>query len=173
MILSTSASDSSSLVRILSLSSGVDLGADRTHALDGQALDPDDECRRYEDDLARAGGLDLALLGLGVNGHVGFNEPGESLVARTHHARLLESTRDDNAALFGGDVARVPAHALTMGMGTLLGARQLLLVATGERKADAVRAMLRGPLTTQVPASLLQLHQRAEAYLDRAAASRL
>jgi glucosamine-6-phosphate deaminase len=150
---------------------GVNLAAARIHFLNGAADDLDAECDRYETAIADAGGLDLQLLGIGSNGHIGFNEPGDELVARTHRVRLAESTRRDNAALFGGDPAQVPREALSMGMGTILKAVEILLIATGERKAQCIERMVRGPVTTRLPASFLQLHARVELYLDRAAAS--
>ena len=123
--------------------------------------------------LRRAGGIDLLLLGLGANGHIGFNEPGRSLVARTHRATLSAATRRANASLFGSVLAAVPREALTMGMATILGARRIVLLATGRRKARSVERLLNGPITTRVPASFLQLHTNVEVWLDRAAASRL
>jgi glucosamine-6-phosphate deaminase len=154
------------------LLSAVNFAPERTHGLDGLA-DPDAECERYEAAIAAAGGLDLVLLGIGVNGHIGFNEPGEALSARTHCVTLLDSTRVENAGLFGGVPAHVPKEALTIGMGTILRAETIALIATGERKAKAVSAMLHGPLTTRSPASLLQLHRRVEVFLDRPAAAAL
>lgn len=155
------------------LLSGVNLDPARTHSLNGVASDLRAECERYEEAIAAAGGLGLLLLGIGANGHIGFNEPGDSLTARTHRVRLLDSTQRDNAGLFGGDVARVPREALSMGMGTILRADTIAMIATGEGKAAAVERMVRGPLTTTVPASFLQMHRRVEVYLDRAAASAL
>jgi glucosamine-6-phosphate deaminase len=155
------------------LLAGINLDVSRADSLNGMASDLDAECRRYEDAIVAAGGLGLLLLGIGANGHVGFNEPGEALVARTHCVTLLESTRRDNAALFGGDVASVPLEALSMGIGTILRAGTIVLLATGERKAEAIAGMLRGSVTTQLPASFLQLHPRVDVYLDRAAASAL
>lgn len=149
----------------------VNLAPARIHFLNGAADDLDAECDRYETAIAAAGGLDLQILGIGGNGHIGFNEPGDELAARTHRVRLAESTRRDNAALFGGDAAQVPREALSMGMGTILKAAEILLLATGERKAQCVERMVRGPVTTRLPASFLQLHGRVELYLDRAAAS--
>jgi glucosamine-6-phosphate deaminase len=154
------------------LLSGVNLAPERTHSLDGLA-DPDAECERYEHAIESAGGLDLVVLGLGVNGHIGFNEPGDALSARTHRVNLLESTRAENAGPFGGVMARVPQEALTMGIGTILRADTIAMIATGERKAKAVAGMLHGPLTTRLPASLLQSHRRVEVYLDRPAAAAL
>ncbi|MEZ5290107.1 MAG: glucosamine-6-phosphate deaminase [Vicinamibacterales bacterium] len=139
----------------------------------GDAADLDAECRRYEAAVTGAGGLDLLVLGIGANGHVGFNEPGETLLAATHLATLSEATRRANAELFGGDWERVPSQAVTLGMGQLLKAREVLVVATGASKAEAVRAMVRGPLTTWCPASWLQTHGRATVVLDAAAAGLL
>jgi glucosamine-6-phosphate deaminase len=152
---------------------GVNLEPSRVHFLDGAAADLDAECERYEAAIQAAGGIDLQLLGIGGNGHVGFNEPGDELTSRTHRVRLHESTRRDNAALFGGEVGRVPREALSMGMGTILKAGAIVLIATGERKSTCVQAMIRGSLTTRLPASFLQLHRNVEVFLDRAAASRL
>ena len=149
------------------------LDASRMHFLKGEASNPADECKRYELAIADAGGLDLQLLGIGVNGHIGFNEPGDTLVARTHLTTLHEETRRANATWFGNDASRVPRQALTMGMGTLLAARAVILVATGEGKAGAVARAVAGPLTTRLPASFLQLHAATELFLDAAAASGL
>lgn len=145
----------------------------RIHSLVGLSDDDDAECRRYEDAIAAAGGLGLLLLGIGSNGHIGFNEPGRTLVSRTHRVTLLESTRRDNAGLFGGDLTRVPAKALSMGLATILRAEAILLIATGQHKSAVVERMIRGPLSTELPASFLQLHRHVEVYLDQAAASAL
>ena len=154
------------------LLSGINLNPNQTHSLNGVAPDPDGECERYEETIAAVGGLDLLLLGLGVNGHIGFNEPGQTLAARTHRVTLLDSTRAENAGPFGG-AALVPTEALSIGIGTILRADTIVIIATGARKASAVAGMLRGPVTTTLPASFLQLHRRVEAYLDRAAAAAL
>ena len=151
----------------------VNLPSTQIHFLNGVAEDLDAECERYETAIDAASGIDLQLLGIGSNGHIGFNEPGDELTARTHRVRLAESTRRDNAALFGDDPARVPREALSMGMGTILKAGGLILIAIGERKAHCVDRALRGPISTHLPASFLQLHRRVELYLDRAAAARL
>lgn len=150
---------------------GVNLRPEEIHFLNGTAADLDAECDRYETAIGAAGGIDLQVLGIGSNGHIGFNEPGDTLEARTHRVRLLESTRRDNAALFGGVIAAVPTEALSMGIGTILRARRVVLVATGARKAACIREMTGGPITTRVPASLLQLHGDVELLLDPAAAS--
>jgi glucosamine-6-phosphate deaminase len=152
---------------------GINIDPARVHFLHGAASNLDVECDRYEAAIETAGGIDLQILGLGTNGHIGFNEPADHLAARTHRVTLHESTRFDNAALFGGDVAQVPREALSMGMATILNARSIVLVATGQRKAPAVERMLHGPLTTHMPASLLQTHRDVAIYLDAAAASRL
>lgn len=145
----------------------------RIHFLRGTAVDVERECARYERAIERAGGIDLQILGLGNNGHIGFNEPAEALQARTHRTRLRAATRRANAPLFGGRWTLVPSEALSMGMATILGARRIVLLATGAQKARCVERMLRGPVTPRLPASFLQLHRRAEVWLDRAAASRL
>ncbi len=166
------ASQPGSFRRFLSdhLLSGINLDASRTYSLNGMASDAEVECERYEETIAAVGGLDLLLLGIGVNGHIGFNEPGDTLDARTHRVALLETTREQNAGPFGGVASRVPKEALSIGMGTILRADTIAMIATGERKAPAVAAMLRGAVTTRLPASFLQLHRRVEVYLDRAAA---
>ena len=151
----------------------VNVAPSRIHFLNGTAPELDAECARFEAEIADAGGLDLQILGIGGNGHIGFNEPGEELVAATHRVTLADSTRRDNAAPFGGNPAQVPREALSMGMGTILKAATILLIATGERKAQCIERTVRGPVTTRLPASFLQLHPRAEFYLDRAAAARL
>ncbi len=151
-----------------------DVGIAREHVgfLDGTAEDIDAECDRYERAIVAAGGIDLMILGIGVNGHIGFNEPARGLHARTHRAILKPETRTANIALFGGDIERVPAEGLSMGMATILGSRSLVLMATGEEKAAAMTAMLEGPITTAVPASFLQLHPAVTLMLDRAATPR-
>ena len=141
--------------------------------LNGCAPDLKEECRRYEAAIADAGGIDLQVLGIGANGHIGFNEPADGLCARTHIAELERKSRDANAQLFGGDWTRVPERALSMGMATILGARNIVMMATGAEKADAVFGMVEGLITTKLPASLLQVHPRVTVMLDESAASRL
>jgi glucosamine-6-phosphate deaminase len=152
---------------------GVNLRAERIHFLNGSATNLDAECDRYEAEIAAAGGIDLQILGIGSNGHIGFNEPGDDLPVRTHRVTLMESTRRDNAELFGNDASRVPGEALSMGIGTILQARRIVLVATGEKKADCIRQAVNGRITTRVPASMLQLHADVELLLDTEAASRI
>ncbi|HEX6214605.1 MAG TPA: glucosamine-6-phosphate deaminase [Vicinamibacterales bacterium] len=141
--------------------------------LDGRAPDLKAECRRYELAIADAGGIDLQILGIGANGHIGFNEPADGLCARTHIAELERKSREANAQLFGGRWTAVPERALSMGMATILGARNIVMMATGARKADAVWGMVEGLVTTQLPASFLQVHPRVTVMLDEKAARRL
>lgn len=151
------------------LFSRVRIAPKRIRFLNGVAEDAGAECARYE---AEIGGLppDLALVGVGRNGHVAYLEPGASVAPRTSLARLSEQTRRDLAA---GGMRPVPREALTVGLETLFSARRILMVATGAEKAGAVAAALRGPVTARCPASFLSLHPGLEVLLDRAAARRL
>jgi glucosamine-6-phosphate deaminase len=153
------------------LFSRVNLSPERIQFLDGAASDLEQECARYEAAIAQGGGIDVQILGVGTNGHIGFNEPGPTLHARTHRATLKPETRRANASLFGGNPEAVPAEALSMGMATILQARSIVLLATGRTKADCVARLVRGPITTDLPASFLQLHHDVEIMLDEAAAS--
>jgi glucosamine-6-phosphate deaminase len=148
----------------------VDLPRRHITFLNGVARNAAAECARYERAIARAGGIDLLILGLGSNGHIGFNEPARALHARTHRARLSLATRRANARAFGS-VRAVPRFALSMGMATILHARRIVLVATGAAKARCVDRMIAGPVTPRLPASFLQLHRDVEIWLDRAAAA--
>jgi glucosamine-6-phosphate deaminase len=143
------------------------------HGPDGAAADPLQAARDYEQQLLAAGPVVVQVLGIGSNGHVGFNEPGSSLASRTRVKTLTEQTRTDNARFFGGDVEAVPRHVLTQGLGTILGAEHLVLVATGEGKAEAVAAASEGPVTASCPGSVLQLHPHVTLVVDEAAGSRL
>jgi len=151
----------------------VNLSPRRIHFLNGMANAADVECARYETAIQRAGGLDLLILGIGTNGHIGFNEPAPSLTADTHLARLAPATRRSNAYLFNGRQSAVPPEALSMGVGTILRSRAVILIATGASKVDAVRAAVHGQVTPRMPASLLQLHRDVELVLDYAAAAGL
>jgi glucosamine-6-phosphate deaminase len=151
----------------------VDLSRSRINFLRGDAADPESECVRYEQAIAQAGGIDVQILGIGVNGHIGFNEPARELSARTHRVRLKSETRRSNAALFGGDVDAVPQEALSMGMATILNARSIVLLATGRSKAACIERVLHGPITTDLPASFLQLHHDVDIMIDAPAAERL
>lgn len=151
----------------------VDLDPARVHAPDGRAPDLPEECAGFERAIADAGGVDVQLLGIGTVGHIAFNEPGSSLSSRTRVKTLTAQTRRDNARFFDGDVEAVPAHCLTQGIGTILDARHLVMVALGQAKAEAVHHMVEGPVSALWPATALQLHPHVTVLLDRAAASRL
>ncbi len=139
---------------------------------DGTAADLHAECRDYEKRIAAAGGIDLQLLGLGRNGHIGFNEPTGSLRSRTWIKILSEQTLRDNSAVFG-DFSKMPRHAITMGVGTILDAQRVLLLAFGPAKVRAVTDMVEGPLAAVCPASALQLHPRATVVLDESSSAGL
>jgi glucosamine-6-phosphate deaminase len=155
------------------LFSRVNLQPDRIHFLNGAAPDLEAEARRYEEAIASAGGIDIQILGIGTNGHIGFNEPARELAAHTHRVRLKPETRRNNATLFGGDPEAVPEEALSMGMATILQARAIVLLATGRSKAACIERVVNGPITTELPASFLQLHTTVDIMVDEAAAARL
>lgn len=155
------------------LTKHIDLPAE---ALAGPRLLPDAGTRAgydYERRIREAGGIDLQLLGIGTDGHIGFNEPSSSLASRTRVKTLMGATRRDNARFFAGDVDAVPKHVITQGIGTILDARHLILIATGAAKAEIVSLAVEGPVTSMVPASALQLHPHATVVLDEPAASQL
>ncbi|MBO9596962.1 MAG: glucosamine-6-phosphate deaminase [Cohnella sp.] len=154
------------------LFSHIDLPASQRHIPDGNAADPESECRRYDSLIEQAGQIDLQLLGLGHNGHIGFNEPAHALIRGTHVVDLAEETREANARFFDS-IDEVPKQALTMGVGTILKAKKILLVVKGADKADIVARALQGPITTDCPASLLQTHPNLIVLLDAPAASKL
>ncbi|SDE39737.1 glucosamine-6-phosphate deaminase [Blastococcus fimeti] len=147
----------------------VDLASDDVHGPDGAAPDVEEEARRYDDALRRFGPVDLQLLGIGTNGHVGFNEPGSSLDSRTRVATLTDETRRDNSRFFTGGEP-VPRRVITQGLGTIRAARHLVLVASGRRKAAAIAAAVEGPVGSSCPASILQVHPHATVVVDEAAA---
>lgn len=149
----------------------VNLDPARVHVPDGNAASLEAACDAYELAIARAGGIDLQVLGLGGEGHIGFNEPTSSLGSRTRIKTLTDDTMVASGSAWGAQGP--PRHVITMGVATILGARQCLLLACGARKAKAVAAMVEGPLTARVPASALQLHPRACVLLDAAAAAAL
>ena len=150
----------------------VDICRDRTYVPDGLAADPEAECRRYDALVASLGGTDLQLLGLGHNGHIGFNEPGGVFVKETHVVDLTERTIEANARFFVNR-DEVPRQALTMGIGTIMAARRVLVAVSGADKAEAVRLAFTGPITPAVPASILQLHPDVVLVGDTAALSGL
>lgn len=150
----------------------VNFGAGSVHGLNGMAGDLETETARYEARITAAGGVDVQLLGIGTDGHVGFNEPMSSLGSRTRIKTLTRQTRQDNARFFS-HVDDVPNHVLTQGLGTIREARHLLLLAMGEAKAEAIAAAVEGPVAAICPASALQIHPHVSVLVDEAAASRL
>jgi len=150
----------------------VGVNPDRVHIPDGNAADVPASCRAYEDRIAEAGGIDLQILGIGTDGHIGFNEPSSSLASRTRIKTLTRRTREDNARFFGSMEA-VPHHVITMGVGTIMEARQCLLLAFGENKARAIAEAVEGPVAAINPASILQMHPSAKVCLDNLSAGQL
>jgi len=138
----------------------------------GMAEDIDGQCQWYEEQIRKAGGIDFQLLGIGSDGHIAFNEPGSSLGSRTRLKTLTESTVQDNARFFERE-EDVPHFAITMGVGTILEAREIVMIVSGEKKAAVCAEFVEGPVTARVTASALQLHPRVEVVLDEAAASQL
>ncbi|NLG21244.1 MAG: glucosamine-6-phosphate deaminase [Actinomycetales bacterium] len=151
----------------------VDLDPANVHGPDGCAADLATAGADYELAIVAAGGVDVQLLGVGSDGHIAFNEPGSSLASRTRLKTLTTQTRRDNARFFGGDADAVPRHCLTQGIGTILQAGHLVLVALGVGKAEAVHQLVEGPVSALWPASALQLHPHVTVLLDQAAAARL
>ena len=152
--------------------SHVNLRRESVHIPDGMVADVPAHCAEYERAIREAGGIDLQILGLGSDGHLGFNEPGSSLASRTRIKTLTERTRSDNARFFTG-AQEVPHHVITMGLGTIMESRMCLLLAFGKAKAEAVAASVEGPVTASVPGSLLQFHPQAKVLLDAESASSL
>ncbi|MCC3378672.1 glucosamine-6-phosphate deaminase [Paenibacillus farraposensis] len=146
----------------------IDIPIPHTHIPDGNANDLEAECAAHEQAILEHGPVDLQLLGIGHNGHIGFNEPGHSLTGYTHVVDLDERTRTANARFFG-HIDAVPKQAVTMGVGTILKAKQIILVAFGADKADIIKRALTGPVTTACPASLLQCHPNVLILLDQEA----
>ncbi len=139
----------------------------------GMADDIDAFCEWYEEKIEEAGGIDLQILGIGGNGHIAFNEPGSSLGSRTRIKTLTEKTRKDNARFFDNDISQVPKYAITMGIGTIMDARELLMLANGPNKADAIKITVEGPITAMVPATIVQMHRKATIIVDKDAGSKL
>lgn len=150
----------------------INVPAQNIHIPNGMAEDVEAECAAYDKAIANAGCLDLQLLGLGANGHIGFNEPAPFFTTNSYCVKLTEQTLKDNRRFFDDD-AVMPTHALTMGIASIMQARRIVLVATGKNKAEAVRAMIEGPVDPMVPASILQMHRHATILLDADAASLL
>lgn len=150
----------------------VNVNPERTHIPKGDAPDPDAEARAYADLLRQHGPIDVQVLGIGTNAHIGFNEPGTSFDSRTQVIALAESTRRDNTGPFGS-IDRVPTHAITVGIADILEAREILLLAKGASKAEAIQRTVEAPPTEDVPASALQRHGKTTLLLDREAAAAL
>jgi len=152
--------------------SRVNVRPERIHLPDGLAPQIPAFCRGYEEAIRNAGGIDLQVLGIGGDGHIGFNEPSSSLASRTRIKTLTAETRQDNAEAFGS-ADKVPVHVITMGVGTIMDAREVLMLAFGSKKADAVAGAVEGPITAMNPASILQMHPAARCITDEAAATKL
>jgi glucosamine-6-phosphate deaminase len=150
----------------------ININPANVHVPSGVVEDFDRYCLWYEDEIAKVGGVDLQVLGIGSDGHIGFNEPGSSLASRTRVVTLTEDTIKDNSRFFESE-EDVPRFAITMGVGTIMEAGLCLLLANGEKKADPVEALVEGPITSQVTASALQMHPNATVIIDEAAASKL
>ncbi|WP_010532108.1 glucosamine-6-phosphate deaminase [Lentibacillus jeotgali] len=154
------------------LFSHIDLPDEQTYLPNGVADDLEKECRDYEALIKGAGYIDLQVLGLGLNGHIGFNEPGTPVDSRTHVVDLDESTREANARFFNSP-DDVPKKALTMGIGSIMESKRIVLLVSGEKKADAVKQLVRGEITEEFPASILQQHDNATLIADEEALSKL
>ncbi|MCX7824351.1 MAG: glucosamine-6-phosphate deaminase [Verrucomicrobiae bacterium] len=155
------------------LFSRVNIDRRNTHLPNGAARDLAAECRHYEELIRDCGGIDLQLLGIGADGHIGFNEPLSALRSRTREKALTPATIRQNAPLFGGKISAVPRRALTMGVGTILEARRILMLVTGAEKATILAKAVEGPMTAMVTATALQLHPDCKVIVDEAAAKRL
>lgn len=154
----------------LNLFNRVNIKRENTNVPDGMARVPEDECERYEELIKSLGGIDLQVLGIGRNGHIGFNEPAETLNTLTHITELTESTKQANSRFF--ENRAMPEKALTMGMGTIFNAKKIIILASGEEKIDAVKKLLDGDVSCSCPASLLNLHPDATLIYDLAAAGK-
>lgn len=142
------------------------------HIPAGMADDVEEQCEWYEKRIDEAGGIDLQILGIGSNGHIAFNEPGSSLGSRTRIKTLTEKTRQENAQYFDS-IDQVPKYAITMGVGTIMDAKRLILLASGKNKAQAIKDTLEGPISAMVPSTIVQMHQHAIVLIDEDAASTL
>jgi len=151
----------------------VNIDPANTHVPDGTAANLSAECDAYEARIAACGGIDLQILGIGEDGHIGFNEPLSALMSRTRDKTLTRITREQNAGMFGDDWRNVPERALTMGVGTILDSRRSILLVTGAHKAEILAKAVEGPITSMISATALQLHRHCTAIVDEAAASRL
>ena len=150
----------------------VNIESDRVHLPNGMSNDVPATCAGYDKSISGAGGIDLQVLGLGGDGHIGFNEPSSSLASRTRIKTLTRKTRDDNARFFNS-ADEVPRHCITMGIGTIMEARKIVLLAFGTQKAAAVRQVVEGAISATWPATILQMHPSVVVLLDEAAAASL
>jgi len=150
----------------------INIKKENVHLLNGVTENVDKECKQYEDLIKKNGGIDLQILGIGDNGHIGFNEPDVSLNTKTHLVNLTAKTIKANSRFFN-DVQEVPRQAITMGIGTIMQARKIILLASGKRKAKVIERTINGPINTKVPASVLQLHNDVTIVVDQKAASQL
>lgn len=150
----------------------VNINKERTFLPDGTEADSEEACKKYEEIVRSVGGADLQLLGMGHNGHIGFNEPSDIFEKDTHCVDLAESTIQANKRFFASE-ADVPRQAYTMGIGTIMSAKKILIVISGEEKAETVKKAFFGPITPQVPASILQLHPDVIVVADEAALSKV
>lgn len=151
---------------------GINVPVENIHVLNGVAPDPQAECDAYDAAIDAAGGIDLQILGIGNNGHIAFNEPCGTFPAKTHIVSLTESTIEANKRFFES-IDDVPKQAITMGIGSIMKAKNIILIATGAAKAEAVKAMIQGPVDPHCPASILQFHPNVTIFLDTPAASLL
>lgn len=149
----------------------VDIDEARVHILDGNAADSEKECAEYDAAIAAAGGIDLQLLGIGTNGHIGFNEPSDAFSDGTFKVKLTDSTVKSNSIYFTD--GEMPRYALTMGINSIMKAKKIVLIATGASKAEAINQAVNGEITPHCPASILQKHPDCILFLDKAAASLL
>jgi glucosamine-6-phosphate deaminase len=155
------------------LFSQINISPGQIHIPDGMAEDIPFFCATYESAIKAIGGIDLQILGIGSDGHIGFNEPTSSFGSRTRIKTLTQQTVADNARFFDGDESQVPHHCITMGIGTIMDARMNLMLAFGEGKAATIAETVEGPVTSMMPASILQHHPSAKVFIDEAAATQL
>lgn len=150
----------------------INIAKDKTHVLSGVSKDIEKECMEYDDAIEADGGIDLQLLGIGVNGHIGFNEPSDYLNMNTHLTKLSEDTIKANSRFFNS-FKEVPTEAITMGLGSIMKAKKIILLASGEKKAEIIAKLVEEKISTKIPASLLQVHPDVLVIIDKAAASLL
>jgi glucosamine-6-phosphate deaminase len=151
----------------------IDVPYENTHVLGGMTNDPEGECRAYEEAIKAAGGIEFFMGGIGGDGHIAFNEPGSSLTSRTRVKTLTLETRIANSRFFGGDPDKVPARALTVGIGTVMDAREVLILVSGRAKARALQAAVEGAVSHWCPLSCLQMHPKAVIVCDEESAEEL